>query len=106
MKLLVETTGPFILMDYSQDKLVEHDRPTVVKHSNFIQLSVSQSRLKILGAVSDEATDAAFVEALEGSKDIVVAVEAFLAEFGDKPVTEKEAKPAPKPKASASKPGA
>lgn len=93
MKLLVETTGSFQLL--GPGFLIPFDRPAVVAPSSFVQSHQTQSRLKVLGQVNDEATDTAFVDTLKGSKgDVALAVAAFLSEFPETP-TEKPDQKAP-----------
>lgn len=94
MKLLVETNGPFLKVDYTQGGLViQSHRPTVVAQSEFVSTNVANGQLTVLGTVTDDATDDAFLEAMAGSKTIETAVAAFLAEFNPKPTpaTEKKA---------------
>lgn len=95
MKLLIETTGQFMLVDFAQGVDIEADIPSVVKRSVFIDSMISQGKVRILGEVTDLATNEALREAIDGSKDMETAVAAFLAEFDPKPVTAK-AKAQPK----------
>lgn len=92
-KLLVETTGAFMLVDYSDGGTeINAFRPSVVRNTQFVQSRVSTGDLTVLGTVTDAATDEAFADTLRNSKDTTMAVEAFLAEFDPKPA------PAPAPK--------
>lgn len=90
MKLLVETTGDFMLVDYGQGVDIESHRPSVVVSTSFVQSNIALGRLKVLGEVTDKATNADLLETIAGSKNLSVATEAFLAEFNPKPVTGKE----------------
>ena len=93
-RLLIETTGDFMLVDYGAGAVeIEAHRPTVVESTNFVQDRISRDQIAVLGEVNADATDAAFIETLANSKDIQMAVDAFLAEFPlEKPVPKKAAK--------------
>lgn len=88
-KILIETVGEHMLLDPQGGQVVESHRPTVVTNSNFIQNQVVLGRATSLGKLTDEATDEAFVEAIDGSKNMDVAVEAFLSEFGETSMSKK-----------------
>lgn len=81
-KALVETTGSFMLVDPQGMQSIPSHRPCVVKVTSFLQPQVLNDRVRVFGQLRDDATDEDFVEALHGSKNQSVAVEAFLAEFG------------------------
>jgi hypothetical protein len=98
MKVLVETTGDFMLMDTTGGQYVAPDRPSVVTNTSFIGGRVIQEFLTILGKVTDDATDEQFLEYFVESKgDSNLAVESFLSKFGIEAVTAK-AKPEQKTK--------
>lgn len=63
-KILIETTGEFELLDYSQSKtglIIRHDRPTVsVDNSHFVSQRAAAGQIKVLGTVNDEASDEEF----------------------------------------------
>ena len=98
-KLLVQTTGEFQLVDFGNDAFVlPSHRPAVTRSTSFVQANVSMGRLRVLAELPDAATDEAFEDTLANSRDTDMAVEAFKAEFAEKPV-EREA-PAPARKAA------
>jgi hypothetical protein len=99
MKLLVETTGAFMLTDLASGQEVPSHRPAVVGHSNFFQHRVSLQQLRVLGELTDDATDAEFAKFLaESEGDTNLAVESFVSVFGPEKVTEKSEKRARKAK--------
>lgn len=90
MKLLVETTGEFMLMDTSGRQEVQAARPSVVDNTNFINGRIASGFLKGLGPLKDDATDAEFAKYFDESKgDSNLAVESFLSTFGADAITEK-----------------
>lgn len=56
MKLLVETTGPFMLHDFFGRQEVAANRPSVVEASPFI-LDRIGTKIKKLDVLADEASD-------------------------------------------------
>ena len=64
MKLLIETTGEFMLIDFSQNGLViEHNRPTVSsENSTFVSSRAAVNQVKVIASLSDDASDAEFVQ--------------------------------------------
>lgn len=81
MKLIVETTGDFQIYG-SPANFARHDRPSVVHSGGLMEQRIGVGQLRILGQVSDDATDEALVEALEGAKgDTDLAVQSFISEF-------------------------
>jgi len=96
MKLLLETTGDFMLMDRSQDISIEADRPAVVSNTPFIEARLGMGNLRVLGQLNDEATDEEFKQYLRDCVgDVALAVESFLSSFGLEKVTQKDP---PKPR--------
>jgi len=95
MKLLVETTGSFGLMDIGvrPPQEIAHNRPSVVISTEFIQTRIAKNQLKILGKLQDEATDAEFINFHADSKgDTELAVSSFMSKFGIEEVTGKKKK--------------
>ena len=82
MKLLIETTGAFQLMDPNNGSVVRHEGYTVVEVTPFIQERLTGNLLTI-AQLSDEATDKEWLAYLaESAGDVDLAVEAFKSEFG------------------------
>lgn len=82
-KLLVETTGEFMLVDYDQKGLIiEHNRPTVTEPTTFVQTRTSLGQLRVVAELTDEATDEEFAKYVKDSDgDIELAVDAFKTSF-------------------------
>lgn len=82
MKILCETTGEFELVDYDQSQLViQSTRPTVAKPSTFISTRAAVQQVRILGNLSDEATDEEFANYIKESGDLKLAISSFLEAF-------------------------
>jgi hypothetical protein len=94
MKILVETPGDFMLIDTSHfAQEIQPDRPSVVDNTNFISGRVSLGQVKILGELTEAATDTEFQKFFEESKgDSNLAVESFLSTFGVEQITQKAPK--------------
>jgi hypothetical protein len=83
-KLLIETTGPFQLLDPVQGLIPAH-RASVVEKSMFIEQRIGMKMISIIGEVSDEAHDVHYIDALaECEGDEGLCRPAFLAEFKPK----------------------
>lgn len=96
MKLLVQTTGKFMLIDSITGNPIEHNRPSVVEPSGFIQHRSMIQQVKHIADLSDEATDAEFHKywkESEGDKDLAIA--SFVEKFGVKSQSEADEKSAP-----------
>lgn len=97
-KLLVETTGSFMLLDPIGQE-IPFNRAAVVESSNFINLQVALDKIRILGKLKDEAADAEFVAYWrECDGDGPMAVESFLSKFSVDAVAEKSKPKAEEPK--------
>lgn len=97
-KIIVATTGPFALMDFSTGDEAHHARPSVVTKSQFINQRQGLGQLKVLSNVlRAEATDAEFVKYLKDSEDENLAIAAFVEKYEDKPEPKPEPQPEPKP---------
>jgi len=85
-KALVETTGPFQLVDERQ-QLIHSDRPTVADvGSNMFQHRAAAGQIRLLaGELQDAATDKEFAKfwaEAEGNHELAIA--SFLSAFGPK----------------------
>lgn len=98
MRMIVETTGDFQLVDAETGFLVRFDRPSVPPVTSFIQ-AMAGSKLRILGNVSDEATDEEFeVYLKESGGDVKLAMASFISAFPDPDTKAVEPEPEVKPK--------
>lgn len=82
-KLIVKTTGNFMLIDPANRAEIDADRPTVVDRTTFVGARAALGQLEVLATdVRDDATDAEFLEyfkACDGNETLAVAafVDAF-----------------------------
>ena len=92
MKLLVKTTGKFMLLDPMTNCEMESVRPSVVQSSQFVNSRIAVGQIEVIaGHLKEEATDAEFANFWKGSNgDEALAVESFLSAFKKGPVTEEE----------------
>ena len=101
MKILVETTGEFQLVDPFTAELIPSHRPGVVTATQFVEGRCARGEVKVLAQLQDNATDEEFVNYWKESPEI--AVDAFKSEFAPEAVTkaedDDEADQRPKPKA-------
>lgn len=81
-KLIVETTGAFMLMD-GRGNFVPTDRPAVLPVSPFVDERRGRAQLRILSdQLPDEANDAEWAEwwaEAKGDRDL--AIESYVAKF-------------------------
>lgn len=108
MKLLAETTGPFMLIDSALNQEIPANRPAVITSSAFTNRFAATNQLRIIVSdLPDEASDkdfAKFWAECEGDHDL--AVESFTSQFTDQapePEPKDETKPAPKRRTSRKK---
>lgn len=96
MKLLVETTGDFMLACPYTAQIVSSSRPSVVSPTPFIEARIGMRQLKVFSnKVGADATDAEFEKYwIESNGDPEFALESFLSTFELRP----EPKPVDKPK--------
>lgn len=81
MKLLVETTGPFLVYTALPEQSVEADRPGVVTPTSFINRAMADGRLTMLAQLADTATDADFLETwVSADGDRTLAVESYISQ--------------------------
>lgn len=83
MKILCETTGAFQLVDFEMGgAVIRSHRPCVVSQSHFVSAHAAAGRIRVLGNVNDEATDAEFAKYVkESDGDLQLAIESFMASF-------------------------
>lgn len=82
MKILCETNGNFQLIDFGAGgNLIRAHRPSVVLGSSFVSSRAAIGQIKVLGNVSDEATDEEFEKYFDEAGDAELAVAAFLEAF-------------------------
>lgn len=93
MKLLVETTGAFMLLDRSQSVEIAENRPTVVESNHFVQNKIAVKQINVLGKVNDAGSDKEFEAFWQESEDAGLAVRAFLGSFAVEDETQKASKP-------------
>ena len=86
MKLLIETTGPFMLLDPQSGHEIHHNRPTVVPTSNFVQSRTAVNQIKVISnEVPDKFTDEDFKKFwIDCDKDHALAVQSFMSSFAPK----------------------
>ena len=83
MKLLVETTGPFMLIDSYTKCEIDNNRPSVVLPSEFIQARMTVGQLRVISnELSDGATDEEFAQFWRDSGKRDLAISSFLSKFG------------------------
>lgn len=93
-KLLVETTGSFMLMDSRNGQEIPADRPAIVKSTSFIAARAATTQLNVLATdLPAGVTDRDFLE--YWNEDSEIAVDAFLSKFSPE-AEENTNKPAPK----------
>jgi len=93
MKLLCETTGDFQLVDFgNKGHTIRAFRPTVTPNTPFVSARGAAGQIRVLGNVSDEATDEEFEKYVKDSEDMALAISAFLAAY---PVEGSPEKPKP-----------
>jgi len=103
MKLLVSTSGPFQLCGPGLEQWARHNRASVVRPSNFINVATSKGQLKVLGQLSDEATDEGFVATLVKGNDHAAAAAAYAKAFAWVDPAAPKVEPEPEPAKGAAK---
>jgi hypothetical protein len=83
MKLFIETTGSFMLIDPVSRQEVHHNRPTVIAAGGFVQNQHALGHVTIhLHQLPDEADDAEFgawLKECDGDKEL--AMQSYAAKF-------------------------
>lgn len=86
MMLLVETTGEFSLIETETGVQIHRKRATVVPQTNFVSARLSVGQLNLLLQLSDDATDAIWVEHLEAcAGNLQMALDSFDAIYAHDP---------------------
>ncbi len=81
-KLLVETTGSFILIDFENGTEIQDGRPTVVSESSFVSARAALGQIRVLDTLTDDATDEEFAKYFkESNGDTELAISAFKTSF-------------------------
>lgn len=97
MKLLVETTGQFMLVDAITGDILEAHRPSVVRSTSFITARATIGQVGVIhNQLPEEASDEEFAKFWRdsgGDKDL--AVDSYLASLF--PVSDEDNEEAPKP---------
>lgn len=90
MKLLVKSTGPHYYQDPQTGDAIEHNRPSVVRKSEFINTLIAAGKLALISAeVNTKATDAEFLKFLVSSEnDVKLATESFMSKYAVDAVAE------------------
>lgn len=85
-KSIVETSGKFMLINADNSE-IHHDRPTLTKHTTFVDECIASGRLKLFAtSLPETASDADFFKTWKEAKgDRKLAVEAYCAELGLNP---------------------
>jgi len=96
LKILVETTGEFQLVDPFTLELMPFDRPAVVTSTSFVETRAAKGEVVVLSQLTEEATDEEFAAYWREASDI--AVESFKSKYAPEAVTKKVEK-AEEPKA-------
>lgn len=88
-KILVETTGEFELVDFTNGgSIIAHDRPSVAEATTFVQSRTSIGQVRVLDTLTDEATDEEFAKYVaESEGDIELAISAFKTAFSSSNTT-------------------
>lgn len=89
MKLLIETTGNFLLIDFNQNGAhINSNRPTVIGKSAFIDQRMAMGQIKLFSnAIPDIVTDIQFEKYWasclreDGTVDKELAIQSFLADI-------------------------
>lgn len=85
MKLFIETTGNFQLVNPIEGSLIRASRPTVVADSSFVQQHLSTGALSVVGYLTDEATDDEWASWLKESDEMELAKASFLSRYNQFP---------------------
>ncbi len=77
MKLLVESRGPWVLMNpVITGEVVPHNRPAVIRNSPWVGAQIAQEHMRVLHELPDEATDADFLlwwRECDAKRDLAIA---------------------------------
>lgn len=92
MKMLVETTGAFMLLDLSLGQTVQGHRPSVVAQSDFLNARIALHQVTKICDLPDDATDEEFETYWTDAEDRELAIASYQSKF------DAEAAPAAMPK--------
>lgn len=82
MRLLVETTGPFQLLDHDGRKLIRFQGCTVVTKTSFIESRAAAGQLLVRAQLGMDATDEEWLKfAKESGDDTDLAIASFVSTF-------------------------
>lgn len=100
MKLLVETTGDFMLSCPYTAQVISSSRPSVVSSTPFIEARMGMRQIKVFSnKLGADATDAEFEKYwLETLGDPDFAIDSFLSAYEIRPEPKAPSAPEPKPK--------
>ncbi len=77
MKLLVESRGPWVLMNpVITGEVVPHNRPAVISNSPWVGAQIAQEHMRVLHELHDSATDAEFLlwwRECDADRDLAIA---------------------------------
>jgi hypothetical protein len=103
-KLLVETSGEFMLIDTAGNQEIPSNRPAVIRSTPFSNRFAGTGQLVIIVSdLPDEATDAEFAQYWEEAGDRELAIQSFTSAFEPEQEPEPEPEPKPKPKRRSTK---
>ena len=94
MKVLVETTSNIMLLDPNTGDAIDDSVPTLTLWTAFLETRTGLGQVRVLHrGFREEATNADWLDCLKESGDLVLALDAFIAEFGlqDAPGTKRPA---------------
>ena len=82
-KMLVETTGPFCLVDVKTKQTIQSSRPTVISPTQFFNQRLGYGQIRVLVVdLIDEATDEILETYIkEAGHNVEVGVASFLSSY-------------------------
>lgn len=80
-KILIETTGEFMLTDMSNGQTIQSHRPSVVERTSFVDARSALGQIVKLADVPDEATDTDFAGYWTDAGQADLAISSFLSQF-------------------------
>lgn len=83
MKLLISTVGSFHYVDPQSGDELHHNRPSVVRMTNFVQALAGSGKIKVhSNEVVEDATDAQFADFwIESDRKEELALDSFLSKY-------------------------
>jgi len=93
VKILVETTGEFMLTDISTGQTIYNHRPGVIEQSVFFDARIALGQISKLADLTADATDEEFDKFwVDSDGKSELAVDSFLSKFGIAPAPAKKGK--------------